>query len=993
MMWPLSGKKCSLECFRGDAEDFPTEMTCLPAPPPPVAAVQGWSAGSDGPALSRMASSAIDGTDRHRETMPVLFVAIQSGDVRGVEDALKQDPEAALGTRYGGSLALHAACHARHVSILTTLMKAGAKVEALDGLGQTTLHLAVADGWHDGVEELLQHGASPNTLCEPPPGVKGLRIETPLHVAVRRGDHLSTVLLLQQHPDITQRDNDLCSVLHLAAHSRSLEITRQLLKDKQAKEVITSRESKGNSVLHMTLMTECDAACEATVLDLVTEFVQAGADINHVNLRGENALFLAAHHRLPRVVETLIGLGADPTIITRNGQSLLHAACHQGCSTSLGHILNTDQVQNLVTARDNEDYAPFHYAVRGGSIDCCELLLTNGDHLTRLDKDGQTRCSIILRHLPSAAQLLTRLFDSHVRLSNVPHHDPDFRVTFNYSVVYLEEEGVQSSLISELSTPRLEALLKHPLLESFLYFKWNKIKPFFYCSVAFYLMFLLLHSTFIVMTFGKHPWLWDKHPNSYTVFLILYNTMFLLILIPDLVFMFVNLKKFLHQWETYTKTIALASSAFVVFSCLPFYKKVDSLSIQYQSMNTSGENTSQTASAEEGPDTLVRQAAAVSAFFSWVEFMMLLGRFPSLGSYVLMFTRVARSVIKFLAAFSSLIIGFAISFLVLFGDKTEFSTLPLSLIKTLMMMIGEIDFGNYVDDLDLLGGLFFAMFLFLVCVLMANLLIGLAVNDIPDLQRQGKIRRLSKQASYLVAYERLMVVARVLRCFPRQLRILMTRRSRIPKSVDVFPNKNRSTTVSHRSDQWSVPNETLQEAILLGTEDSKIEFDPIEEEETLAIQFRSFKIKYDRDRRHLQHRLGQLPDTTTTETMLKGRLDHIQKVMQDQLLKLSLQLQKHHYLCSQCRQPLPEAHTLQRAPQTLQWLPSIPDNSNEVNMNPATHSVHPSQPAVMSWSPGQAAVQQSVSLPTTLTTPETNRENATVQSTSQQYPPVYRRRQ
>lgn len=873
------------------------------------------------------------------------------------------------------------------------------QVDAVDGLGQTALHLAVADEWHRGVETLLQHGASPNTLCDPPPTVKGVRIETPVHLAVRRGDLTSTVLLLRQQPDLGQRDSDLRTVLHLAAYSRNLSVTSELLKERQVMEVVSSSDCKGNGVLHAALTAKCDAACEDTVVDLVKQLVQVGADTNQLNLLGETPLFLAAHHHLPRVVHTLLELGADPSMVARNGQSILHAACHQGCATSLDHLLKTNTVQHLVTARDNEGFAPFHFAVCSGSIDCCELLLTNGDHLTRVDKNNQTRCSVILRHLPSATQLLTRLFDSHVVLSSVPPHDPNFRVTFNYSVIYLEEEGVQSSLISELSTSTLEALLKHPLLESFLYLKWGRIKHFFYCSVALYFMFLLLHTTFIVLTFGMHPWNWSTQISAYSVFLILHITMFLFILIPDLIFMFANFKKYLHQWETYTRFIALSSSAFVVFSCLPSYKVLgivpspgDSSTSWENMTDTSWEaitdnystwdNISEPVKDGEMQHTMVhwevvRHMAAVSALFGWVEFMMLLGRFPSLGVYVLMFTRVARSLIKFLAAFSSLIIGFAVSFLVLFKDNTTFSSLPLSFIKTLMMMIGEIEFAALAEDLNLLSALFLVAFLFLVCILLTNLLIGLAVNDLPDLQRMGKIRRLSKQASYLVSYERLMVVARGLRCFPNRLRKLMTRRSKVPQEVSVWPNRNRRSSVSRRSDFYHVPSETLQEAILLGT-DSKMVLNAMDDEDSLSMQFRSFKVMYDRDHRRLQRRLAQLPDTSTTETILKQRLDHIQQTVQNQLLQLSLQLQHQNHLCSSCRQQPQQTQKVQRQHQADPRPLAFPNNSQERNTNDRAQ-LNPSHSSTVFWSShqGQGAAGQPQSVVTTINS--TQYRNTSVQ--------------
>lgn len=54
--------------------------------------------------------------------------AIRAGNLEDVKAELQQDPEAALNTRYGGCLPLHAACHVRHLDTLSYLLQAGAKV-------------------------------------------------------------------------------------------------------------------------------------------------------------------------------------------------------------------------------------------------------------------------------------------------------------------------------------------------------------------------------------------------------------------------------------------------------------------------------------------------------------------------------------------------------------------------------------------------------------------------------------------------------------------------------------------------------------------------------------------------------------------------------------------------------------------------------------------------------------------------------------------------
>ncbi|XP_042862419.1 ankyrin-1-like [Penaeus japonicus] len=353
---------------------------------------------SDGSMFSRNSSDSLDS----QTTIPPLFYAIQKGELGNLSRILVETPDLVNTMRYGGFTALHTACRVRHPRILITLLTHGAKLGAIDTLGHTPLHLAVHEGWHEGVAELLRWGASPNLLSEPPQSVKEERIETPLHAAIRHGDLASSTLMMQYHTDLSVRDGDLNTVLHLAAYARSTDIVRLLLSKKVSDNFISTGNREGNTVLHMALKYECDAAEEPSLKELVMLLIEKGVDVNSINMKGESPLFLASRLHCPKVVELLLSSEADPTLVTRRGQSVVHAACHSGCASSLNLLLNTKRVDHLVTQADNENKEPFHYAVRRSSIDCCELLLNNGDHLTRRDAEGESRCSLVLEHLPSA---------------------------------------------------------------------------------------------------------------------------------------------------------------------------------------------------------------------------------------------------------------------------------------------------------------------------------------------------------------------------------------------------------------------------------------------------------------------------------------------------------------------------------------------------------------------------------------------------------------
>lgn len=103
------------------------------------------------------------------------------------------------------------------------------------------------------------------------------------------------------------------------------------------------------------------------------------------------------------------------------------------------------------------------------------------------------------------------------------------------------------------------------------------------------------------------------------------------------------------------------------------------------------------------------------------------------------------------------------SILLLQGSHLSFKTVPMSLMRTFAMMLGEIDFlGTYVlpfyrveESVGNKGAkslpyplpAFFILGVFMVLmpILLMNLLIGLAVGDIESVRRNAQLKRLAMQ--------------------------------------------------------------------------------------------------------------------------------------------------------------------------------------------------------------------------------------------------------
>ena len=101
-----------------------------------------------------------------------------------------------------------------------------------------------------------------------------------------------------------------------------------------------------------------------------------------------------------------------------------------------------------------------------------------------------------------------------------------------------------------------------------------------------------------------------------------------------------------------------------------------------------------------------------------------------------MFTTVAKNFAKFLAAYFCLLVAFALSFCVLFPNYQSFNVMvPAAVVKTLVMMAGEIEYENFIYEngdalFDFTGHLMILIFTVLVSIILMNLLVGLAVSDI-----------------------------------------------------------------------------------------------------------------------------------------------------------------------------------------------------------------------------------------------------------------------
>lgn len=651
------------------------------------------------------------------------------------------------------------------------------QVEVLDGQGNTALHVAVREGWHEGVEELLRRGASPNTKSQPPPACKQYPVETPFHAAVRRGDNVSTSLILQYRPDFCLKDNEHCSVLHLAVQTHNITLLRRLLQEKSCSDTFAAVDVRGNTVLHTALSRKCSED-ELHILEIIKDLVSLGLNLNVSNQMGETPLFLALRMRLTRVVKWLLSRGSDPLSINYQEQTVLHVACEAGSALSLKHLLSVYGLNNLLFAADKEGHEPFHMAVFSGSLECCEILLDNGDHLTIRDREGRSRFSYVIEYLPMASRLLTRVFDSRTRLVNEPADNPEFNVTLDYSVL-MSKHDQECCIVPELAKSSLHALLLHPLVESFLYFKlWilNYLRFFNWCFVFLY---TVIHTAFMVVVFYE-PLIFEYYHELLDKFYALHILLFVMTTTPALLKFFINPKKYILRIEVVFEIITLGG---ILCAFLSQYRASEhQLQIREKTANNVAVDD------ETGSLSVNRFAGAASTFFGWFLLLSLTGKTYSFGIYYYIFNHILQKAFAIFISLLCLFVGIVGSFYIVLPGPVYPTTTSAP----------HAEEHAVQSRIRLTLALLFIMILAFLFGILGVLLLSLVGKEFAEFHRLGELKLLVGRASDVEDYQHLLKIIHSCHCSHNFVCALLKRVCSVSEILSVFPNAKPKSYIFKR---------------------------------------------------------------------------------------------------------------------------------------------------------------------------------------------------
>ncbi|KAH7947097.1 hypothetical protein HPB52_007528 [Rhipicephalus sanguineus] len=397
----------------------------------------------------------------------------------------------------------------------------------------------------------------------------------------------------------------------------------------------------------------------------------------------------------------------------------LHIAAEFGNESVVKLLLNRKDVRDFVCKRNANKKNCLDMAIEEEHRDVVEALLKSRfwkellQNSTDSEQYGthQTPLRNLIRTMPDLATLV---FNSCVTVEAGSDEDPNKSVTYQYQFLDdafcgcgADDSGDESDSDSDSPAPgksaneRRRALLGHELCKSLLLHKWESYGRYvYYSTMSIYLLFLGCLTSFAMGTPAPCP-LDFPHFNTTCSFISRYNTCAvigeasdegqymqtdfarkakIIIFMVSLIFLLKEVFQMYNTRWNYLDLENLSEWSCYVCSLLFVFNFTD-------------------CSASTGvPEPWQWHLGVVSVFLSWALLVIYIRKLPFLGIYVVMFTNVLSTFCQFFMVFFLFIVAFALTFFALLQNQAPFDTPWKAIMKTTVMMVGEIEYDSIFTE-------------------------------------------------------------------------------------------------------------------------------------------------------------------------------------------------------------------------------------------------------------------------------------------------------
>uniref|UniRef100_A0A8C6LV26 Transient receptor potential cation channel, subfamily A, member 1b n=1 Tax=Nothobranchius furzeri TaxID=105023 RepID=A0A8C6LV26_NOTFU len=633
---------------------------------------------------------------------------------------------------------LHLACTQGAIEVVKLMLSTVDQVEDVinltDGACQTPLHrwvLLIMFDHAELAEFLISLGADLNsTDC------KG---NTPLLLATSCGAWKTVALLLSKGANVNMKDKCGCNFLHLAIlQPKGLKnLPEEVLQCSNVKVLLSCEDNEGCTPLHY--------ACRLGIHDSVKNMLGLSGQVGLAckSKDKKSALHFAAQYGRINTCHRLLETITDSRLLNEGderGLTPLHLASRGG-HTKVVHLLLR---KGALFHSDYKGWTCLHHAASEGYTQTMDILLSsNIKLLDKTDEDGNTALHIAARagHVAAVKMMLNRGAEMvlnknhtsflHEALQNgrkdVVNTVIDSDRCDEALSLFIQDSGQRCPILDMIEF--LPETCKHLLDRCVRESDDDHNSPDYHIEYSFRWLQAPISAKKLTDTTYR------VQPLAAVNAMVQYNRIELL-----------NhpiCKKYLamkwcrwNYFRDYSNQCDWTSAIFSLLFIIPLM------------LNAEG--------------SLHWQAGAMAILNSWIGFLLYLQRYvpfdtndfaSGVGIYVVMFGEIMKTLVRIVMLFLYLMLAFSLAFHALI--------MPLSVIQTFVMMVGELNyqnnfldaFLNYQLPFGILTYVIFVIFVLLMPILLVNLMIGLAVGDIAEVQRNASLKRIAMQIDLHTALE------------------------------------------------------------------------------------------------------------------------------------------------------------------------------------------------------------------------------------------------
>jgi hypothetical protein len=320
-------------------------------------------------------------------------------------------------------------------------------------------------------------------------------------------------------------------------------------------------------------------------------------------------------------------------------------------------------------------------------------------------------------------------------------------ISINYDS-FIYKGSVEQVLRTFMHSPVLNVCLNHFVFKILIMQKWEKLRfmsiKYFYLNLLYYVIFYLLLHVYILFKFNK-----VSNPGTDLVYSLGWVCL-LLFVAKELFQLFASVGSYFRELYNYPELFFIVTT-FLVYS-------VD--------------------------NNWVDVAEVLSILSSNLVLFLLLEQVPKFAKYIIIL-RTVFFYLKYLVFYFIQFVAFAICFYILFAnsDQAFWTDLGNKIFETIILFTGNLDymeipwrkepslnttsqdsFHNFPNK-DFFSKLILLLFVLFMSIILHNLLLGLLVTDMENLNKRFKLFEQLKRASFVVRVEKFLDSA-YLRCLP-----------------------------------------------------------------------------------------------------------------------------------------------------------------------------------------------------------------------------------